>query len=59
MISEIHVRKIKEVETGGRPTPIEQPIKLRMTKNNIGFKFAGVNILHCNKSDINDILNIF
>jgi hypothetical protein len=59
MISEIHVRKIKEVETGGRPTPIEQPIKLRMTKNNIGFEFAGVNILHCNNVDIKDILNIF
>ena len=57
MISELHVRKIKEVETGGRPTPLDQPIKLRMTKNNIGFEFAGVNILHTTKTDINELLN--
>lgn len=45
MISEIHVRKVKEVETGGRPTSIEAPIKLRMMPNNIGFTYAGINLL--------------
>jgi hypothetical protein len=45
MISEVHVRKVKEVETGGRPTSIDAPIKLRMMPNNIGFTYAGVNLL--------------
>lgn len=45
MISEIHVRKVKEVETGGRPTSIDAPIKLRMMPNNIGFTYAGINLL--------------
>ena len=56
MYSEIHVRKIKEVETGGRPTALDQPIKLRMTRNNVGFEFAGVDILNTKKIDINDLL---
>jgi hypothetical protein len=34
----LHVRKIKEVETGGRPTPIDDPIKLTSIPNNVGFK---------------------
>ena len=42
MISEIHIRKVKEVETGGRPTSIDSPIKLRMMPNNIGFTYAVV-----------------
>ena len=45
MISEVHVRKVKEVETGGRPTSIDAPIKLRMIPNNIGFTYAGMNLL--------------
>lgn len=56
MYSEIHVRKIKEVETGGRPTALDQPIKLRMARNNVGFEFAGVDILNTKKIDINDLL---
>ena len=36
-VSEIHIRKIKETETGGRPTPAGAPIKLRMTKGLTGF----------------------
>ena len=57
MVSELHVRKVKEVETGGRPTAIDQPIRLRMTINNIGFEFAGVNILHCNKLNVKELLD--
>tara|TARA_Y100000114_G_C11756880_1_gene327310 strand:- start:424 stop:1338 length:915 start_codon:yes stop_codon:yes gene_type:complete len=37
----IHVRKVKEVETGGRPTPIEDPLKLTSIPNNVGFQFQG------------------
>ena len=34
--SHIHIRKVKEVETGGRPTPIDNPIKMKSIPNNVG-----------------------
>lgn len=36
-ITHIHVRKIKETETGGKPTPKDEPVKLRMIKGHFGF----------------------
>ncbi|MEN8834732.1 MAG: hypothetical protein ABF265_01805 [Polaribacter sp.] len=56
MYSHIHVQKIKETETGGRPTSFEVPMKLKMSTNNVGFEFMGKNILHNEKSDINETL---
>lgn len=38
MNTEIHVRKIKETETGGRVTPFYSPVKLRMCKGMAGFE---------------------
>jgi hypothetical protein len=46
MYTHISVLKIKENETGGRCTPFEQPIKLRMTINNVGFQFMGKDLIH-------------
>lgn len=43
MCSHIHVRKVKDVDTGGRPTSIDDPIKLRSIVNNVGFEIDGVN----------------
>lgn len=37
MITEVHVRKIKETETGGRPTPIDVPVKFEMYKGGCAF----------------------
>ena len=37
MVTEVHVRKIKDTETGGRPTPYEEPVKLEMYKNQCAF----------------------
>jgi hypothetical protein len=45
MYSELHVRKVKEVETGGRPTPIDNPIRLRMKQDNVGFLLNGEDII--------------
>ena len=56
MYSELHILKIKETETGGRCTPYEQPIRLRMSRNNVGFEFLGKDILHSKKSEVNEIL---
>ena len=45
MNSLIHVRKVKDVDTGGRPTPMDDPIKLRSVRNNVGFEINGKNLL--------------
>jgi len=37
MVTEIHVRKVKENETGGRVTPKDKPVKIVMNKNGCGF----------------------
>ena len=46
MYSHIHVQKIKENETGARPTPFEQPVSLKMKVNNVGFEFLGKDLMH-------------
>lgn len=45
MYSLIHVRKVKEVESGGRPTPINSPIRLRAMVNNVGFTVDNRSVL--------------
>lgn len=37
MVTEIHVRKIKDTETGGKPTPLDSPVKFEMYKSGCGF----------------------
>lgn len=43
---EIHVRKIKETETGGRLTPMFKPVKLKMINHLTGFVFFDQNPIH-------------
>ena len=43
--NEKFTRKIKEVESGGRPTSIDEPIRLRALINNVGFSINGQSIL--------------
>lgn len=38
MVTEIYVRKIKDTETGGRPTPIDEPVKFEMYMGGCAFK---------------------
>jgi hypothetical protein len=45
MYNHIHIRKIKEVETGGRPTPMDEPVKFRSLPNNVGFEIHGENLI--------------
>lgn len=43
-MSEVHVRKVREVETGGRPTPLDSPYRVIMNSGHTGFTNAvGVN----------------
>jgi hypothetical protein len=41
----IHVRKVKEIETGGRPTSIDKPIEIVALENAVGFAINGKSIL--------------
>ena len=36
-MSELHVRKVREVETGGAPTPLEEPYRIQMNLSHTGF----------------------
>lgn len=37
MISDVFVRKVKEWETGGKPTPLNQPLRMIMNDAGVGF----------------------
>ena len=43
--TDIHVRKIKELESGGRPTPLDNPIRLESTRGNCGFRIEGIDLI--------------
>lgn len=45
MYTHLHVRKVKEIETGGQPTPIDKPIMLKSIVNNVGFEIDGQSLL--------------
>lgn len=45
MYSMIHMRKVKDIDTGGRPTPIDEPIRLKSIVNNVGFEIGGQNLI--------------
>jgi len=45
MLSEIHVRKVKETESGGRPTGIDSPVVLRMMPGACSFTYAGIEVM--------------
>lgn len=38
MVTEFHVRKIKDTDTGGKPTPLDMPVKLEMYRGGTAFK---------------------
>lgn len=44
--TDIHVRKVKDIETGGRPTPLNGPIRLESMRNNVGFIVGMHNLMH-------------
>ena len=57
MVSDIHVVKVKETETGGRPTSLESPISLRMMAGNVAFTVAGKDIIdHSVKKEVSPSL---
>jgi|TARA_R100000482_G_scaffold34623_1_gene11325 hypothetical protein len=55
MYTQIHIRKIKEVETGGRPTPLDEPIRFRSLPNNVGFEIHGENLISMKEKKQGDL----
>tara|TARA_R100001443_G_scaffold67364_1_gene76162 strand:- start:3521 stop:4435 length:915 start_codon:yes stop_codon:yes gene_type:complete len=55
MYSLIHVRKIKDVDTGGRPTAMDTPIRIKSVKNNVGYEINQKNLLDLPKRVQKDI----
>jgi len=46
MFTDLHVLKVKEIESyGARPTPLDDPIRVKMKKNNVGFEFCGKDLM--------------
>ena len=45
MYSHIHIKKIKDIDTGGKPTIMDEPIRLRSVKNNVGYEIEGKNLV--------------
>jgi len=45
MYSHIHVAKIKDIDTGGKPTIRDYPVRLRSIKNNVGYSIDGKNLV--------------
>ena len=37
-ITEFHVRTVRDVETGGEPTPLEEPFRFEMNTSRTGFR---------------------
>jgi hypothetical protein len=37
MVTEVHVRKVKDTETGGKPTSLDSPVKFEMYNGGCGF----------------------
>ena len=46
IFTDIHIRKVKDIETGGRPTPLHEPIRIRSEKNNVGFSIGLKNLMN-------------
>ena len=49
-ITEVYIRKIKDTETGGEVTPIDDPLDFEFNKG-LGFTLSGQNILNNTKQD--------
>ena len=53
MYSHIHVKKIKDIDTGGKPTGLDNAIRIRSVKNNVGYEIDGKNLACDIKQSLN------
>lgn len=45
MYNFVHIRKVKEIETGGRPTSLNSPIAMKAILNNVGYTINDIDPL--------------
>jgi len=45
MVTHLHVRKVKDTDTGMMPTTLDSPVRLRSLINNVGFSIEGDNMI--------------
>ena len=45
MITQLHVRKVKDTDTGMMPTSLSSPVRIRSLINNVGFSIEGENMI--------------
>lgn len=45
MVTQLHVRKVKDTDTGMMPTSLDSPVKIRSLINNVGFSIEGDNMI--------------
>ena len=51
MVTQLHVRKVKDTDTGMMPTSIDTPVRLRSLINNVGFSIEGDNMVELMNED--------
>ena len=56
-ITEVYIRKIKDTETGGKVTPIEEPLDFEFN-GGLGFTMDGQNVLNQTKVSDNELKDI-
>lgn len=49
-IMELHVLKVKNLEEGGRPTGLNNPLQFQMMSNNVGYEYSGMNLMNEQKT---------
>jgi len=45
MVTHLHVRKVKDTDTGMMPTTLDSPVRIRSLVNNVGFSIEGDNMI--------------
>jgi len=55
MYTHIHSFKVKETETGGKPTPYDDPIMMRMKPGSAGFEIDGESLLETSEKVQGDL----
>ena len=54
MFTDVHVKKVKETETGGKPTYLDYPVKFRL-EYGTAFTCDGVNAIQKNLTNLNNL----
>jgi hypothetical protein len=51
MYSQLHIKKVKSISSGGRCTPLDDPIMLKAITNNVGYSINNESLVKKIKLD--------